>query len=124
MFPQECERFVLVDRVPQQFYGRMRMCRAMVNDHFTPAYLAAMASAVALFEGGYPTERMQSDGSNECGGRNEAAATRVADTLNASQDFKALERSIGGAHPSAAEDCAVSGRMCLDKASGGHVKAA
>ena len=30
-----------------------------VSDHFTPAYLAAMASAVAAFEAGYPSERLQ-----------------------------------------------------------------
>ena len=51
---QETENFVLLDSIPQQAYGRMRMCRAMVNDHFTPAYLAAMTSAMAAFSDGYP----------------------------------------------------------------------
>jgi hypothetical protein len=54
---QETERFVLMDRIPQQAYGRMRMCRAMVNDHFTPAYLAAMTSAMVAFSDGYPALR-------------------------------------------------------------------
>ena len=48
---------MLMDRLPQQAYGRMRMCRAMVNDHFTPAYLAAMTSAMAAFADGYPARR-------------------------------------------------------------------
>lgn len=30
-----------------------------VSDHFTPAYLASMASAVACFEAGYPAKRLQ-----------------------------------------------------------------
>ena len=46
-----------MDDIPQQAYGRMRMCRAMVNDHFTPAYLAAMTSAMAAFSDGYPAVR-------------------------------------------------------------------
>lgn len=118
LLPQESERFILMDRVPQQVYGRMRMCRAMVNDHFTPAYLAAMTSAVALFEGGYPAERMQFDGHrpNASGGRNEAAAACGSDALNGSLEFEVLERSIGGAQPSAA-----AGR---DTGPDGHAKAA
>ncbi len=54
---QETEQFVLMDDIPQQAYSRMRMCRAMVNDHFTPAYLAAMTSAMAAFADGYPEVR-------------------------------------------------------------------
>jgi len=46
-----------MDDIPQQAYSRMRMCRAMVNDHFTPAYLAAMTSAMAAFADGYPAVR-------------------------------------------------------------------
>lgn len=36
-----------------QLYGRMRLCRTMVSDHFTPAYLRSMHAATSAFESGY-----------------------------------------------------------------------
>jgi hypothetical protein len=39
-------------RLPQ-LYGRMRLCRTMVSDHFTPAYLRSMHAATSAFESGY-----------------------------------------------------------------------
>ena len=41
--------------------SNLRGCVWQVSDHFTPAYLASMASAVASFEAGYPAERLQHD---------------------------------------------------------------
>ena len=122
---QERERFVLLDAVPQQVYGRMRMCRAMVNDHFTPAYLAAMTSAVARFEAGYPAERVRFDGPNAPEGSAQATAGGGADALNSGQAFSALERSTGGAQPSAAARRTTSG-LAADTGGhvGGHAKAA
>lgn len=111
-----------MDRVPQQVYGRMRMCRAMVNDHFTPAYLAAMASAVALFEAGYPAHRV--DGPNAWGARSAAAAACGADALMGGQEYEAVERSISGGLRPAAAKRAVSGLAGLGIVPDGHAKAA
>ena len=36
-----------------QVYGRMRLCRTMVRDHFTPSYLRNMRHAIAAFEDDY-----------------------------------------------------------------------
>lgn len=113
-----------MDRVPQQVYGRMRMCRAMVNDHFTPAYLSAMASAVALFDAGYPAQRTHSDGPNAPGGWSEATAERSADGVMGSEKFQALERSLGGAQAPAAAKRVAGGLASHDTRLDGHAKAA
>ena len=121
---QESERFILMDRVPQQVYGRMRMCRAMVNDHFTPAYLSAMASAVALFEAGYPAQHKPFDSPRARGGWTEADATRSADAGMGGQEFQTLERSGSGAEAPAASKGIVGGLASHDTRLDGHVKAA
>lgn len=41
---QDCE-YMLLDRVPQQAYGRIKLCRRMLADHFIPCYLNALESA-------------------------------------------------------------------------------
>ena len=62
------------------------MCRAMVNDHFTPAYLAAMTSAMAAFAVGYPALRPKhpiesgSDAPSVPGSHGSAPAAEPADT--------------------------------------------
>ena len=111
-----------MDRIPHQVYGRMRMCRAMVNDHFTPAYLAAMASAVTAFEAGYPAERLKFDGDSASGEGAEAATPCGAGTVNGGEASEALERSIGTAQPSA--EHADSGIAFADQGSNGHAKTA
>ncbi|GAB4813184.1 hypothetical protein N2152v2_000230 [Parachlorella kessleri] len=37
--------YALLDWVPQEAYGRIKLCRRMLADHFIPTYLAAMESA-------------------------------------------------------------------------------
>ena len=80
---QETEQFILMDAVPQQAYGRMRMCRAMVNDHFTPAYLAAMTSAMAAFADGYPEVRQPQSQAAPAAHVPEAAACCEPDSASA-----------------------------------------
>lgn len=48
-----CLRTVSTICILPQVYGRMRLCRTMVQDHFTPAYLRSMRAAVASFEADY-----------------------------------------------------------------------
>lgn len=47
--------FVLFSDVPQEAYGRIRVCRSMVADHFLPQYKIALESAICdlsrVFEG-------------------------------------------------------------------------
>lgn len=37
--------FVLLDHVPQEVYGRIRLCRRMLADHFIPSYLNVSGAA-------------------------------------------------------------------------------
>jgi len=48
--------FVLIDRIPQQAYGRIKPARRMIRDHFLPSYLEALdavqGSLGAFLDGG------------------------------------------------------------------------
>ncbi len=44
------EQFVLLDGIPQEAYGRVRLCKSMLNDHYIPAYLRSLDSGVAALE--------------------------------------------------------------------------
>ena len=48
--PPEQEQFVLLEGVPQEAYGRVRLCKSMLNDHYIPAYLRSMDSVIAMLE--------------------------------------------------------------------------
>ncbi|KAK9804709.1 hypothetical protein WJX72_001137 [[Myrmecia] bisecta] len=43
------EQFMLLEGVPQEAYGRIKLCNTMIKDHFIPVYKANMASALQLF---------------------------------------------------------------------------
>eukprot|EP00803_Ostreobium_quekettii_P003683 evm.model.scf_429.4 EVM.evm.TU.scf_429.4 scf_429:29564-36836(+) len=45
-----CGEHVLFLDVPQEPYGKMRMCRSMVMDHFVPRYLAALESMIEALQ--------------------------------------------------------------------------
>ncbi|KAK9825386.1 hypothetical protein WJX81_007825 [Elliptochloris bilobata] len=46
----EQERFVLLEGIPQEAYGRVRLCKSMLNDHYIPAYLRSLDSVIATLE--------------------------------------------------------------------------
>lgn len=48
--PPEPEQFVLLDGIPQEAYGRVRLCKSMLNDHYIPAYLRSLDSVIAKLE--------------------------------------------------------------------------
>lgn len=50
--PKHQEPFVLLDGIPQEAYGRVRLCNTMVADHFIPAYWASLGSVIASLEYG------------------------------------------------------------------------
>ena len=121
---QESERFILMDWVPQQVYGRMRMCRAMVNDHFTPAYLSAMTRAVASFEAGYPAKCANLGGADALGHQSKSAAACGADTLMGGRGFQGPGRSMNGTQTPAYPKRNVSGLARLGTGPDSHAKAA
>lgn len=41
---------------PQEAYGRIKVGRRMLQDHFIPSYLAALESAIEIILGGGPLE--------------------------------------------------------------------
>ena len=82
--------------VCQVVYERMRMCRAMVNDHFTPAYLAAMTSAMAAFQAGYPARRRQQTGPQARQRHDVSAAEAAPISAGISQREGGPSRSEGG----------------------------
>lgn len=45
------EDYVLLDIPDNQVYGRVRLCRAMVRDHFIPAYLRALDNVMGQLQG-------------------------------------------------------------------------
>ncbi|KAK9852086.1 hypothetical protein WJX84_002088 [Apatococcus fuscideae] len=42
------EQFLILDSVPQEVYGKMRLCNTMLTDHFIPRYLANLESCIDL----------------------------------------------------------------------------
>ena len=52
-----CGDYVLLDRVPHEAYGRIRLDRAMLTDHFIPAYLGALDAAVCRLAGAVEVRR-------------------------------------------------------------------
>ncbi|KAA6418802.1 MAG: lipase class 3 family [Trebouxia sp. A1-2] len=47
--PREREKYVLLDSVPQEAYGRIKLCSTMIQDHFIPCYSANMQTAMELY---------------------------------------------------------------------------
>lgn len=43
------EKHVLLDHVPQEAYGRIKLCSTMIQDHFIPCYSANMQTAMELY---------------------------------------------------------------------------
>ncbi|KAK9793715.1 hypothetical protein WJX73_006410 [Symbiochloris irregularis] len=43
------EKYLLLENVPQEAYGRVRLCSTMISHHFIPSYLAALESAVQTY---------------------------------------------------------------------------
>ena len=45
----EDSAFVLFSEIPHRAYGRIRVCRSMVMDHFVPRYKTALRSTIQEF---------------------------------------------------------------------------
>jgi len=48
-YRQEESAFVLFSDVPQEAYGKIRVCRSMLIDHFVPRYKTALKSVYEEF---------------------------------------------------------------------------
>ena len=45
-----CMKFLSPFHAPQEAYGRVKLCKTMVADHFIPAYLASLGSFIDSLE--------------------------------------------------------------------------
>lgn len=47
--PLPQQKYVLLDHVPQEAYGRIKLCSSMIQDHFIPCYSANMQTAMDMY---------------------------------------------------------------------------